>query len=138
MTELFATWKAANTPLLTGINQGDRPKALIDTLSESLLDTFRADEAIASLIDPYGVYQHLMDYWAETMQDDVWMIVSDGWQAVQAGKPNTDLIPPALIVARYFAAEQPAIEQLRSRARRHQPPDGGDGRRARRRGWAAG
>ena len=46
------------------------------------------------------------------MKDDAWMIVSDGWQAVQAGKPNTDLIPPALVVARYFAKEQKAIEQL--------------------------
>ena len=112
VTQLFGTWKAANTPLLTGIKQGDRPKVLIEMLSESLLETFRSGDAIASLIDPYGVYQHLMDYWAETMQDDAWMIVSDGWKAIQDGKPNTDLIPPALIVARYFAAEQAAIEQL--------------------------
>jgi type I restriction enzyme M protein len=52
-----------------------------------------------------------MDYWAETMQDDAWIIASDGWKSLQSGKPNTDLIPPALIVARYFAAEQTAIEQ---------------------------
>jgi type I restriction enzyme M protein len=112
VTSLFGAWKAANTPRLTAIQQGDRPKALIETLSESLLETFRSSEGIASLIDPYGVYQHLMDYWAETMQDDAWMIVSDGWKAIQANKPNTDLIPPALIVARYFAAEQAAIEHL--------------------------
>jgi len=108
---LFGTWKAANTPLLTGIRIGDRPKLLIETLSENLLETFRSGEAIASLIDPYGVYQHLLDYWAETMQDDAWMIVSDGWNALQDGKPNTDLIPPALIVARYFAAEQTVLSQ---------------------------
>ena len=53
-----------------------------------------------------------MDYWAETMQDDVYMIVSDGWKAVLDGKPNTDLIPQPLIVRRYFAAEQAAIEKL--------------------------
>ncbi len=111
VTTLFGGWKAANTPLLTGIKQGDRPKALIEALAESLLETFRNGKAIASLIDPYGVYQHLMDYWAETMQDDAWMIASDGWKALQEGKPNSDLIPPALIVARYFAAEQTAIEQ---------------------------
>ena len=54
------------------------------------------------------------------MLDDVWMLAAEGWSAVQessvtlgqAGKPNTDLIPPALIVARYFADEQAAIEQL--------------------------
>ena len=111
MTRLFGAWKDANTPLLTGIQQGDRPKLLIETLSENLLDTFRSGEAIASLIDPYNVYQHLMDYWVETMQDDAWMIASDGWKAVVDGKPNTDLIPSALIVARYFAAEQAAIDQ---------------------------
>jgi len=81
VTTLFGTWKAANTPLLSGIKQGDRPKALIETLAESLLESFRSGEAMASLIDPYGVYQHLMDYWAETMQDDAWMIVSDSWKA---------------------------------------------------------
>jgi type I restriction enzyme M protein len=112
VTALFDRWRTASTPLLTAIRKGQRPNALIETLSESLLDTFRADKSIASLIDPYGVYQHLMDYWAETMQDDVWMIASDGWHALQDGKPNKDLIPPALVVARYFAAEQKSIEQL--------------------------
>ncbi len=108
VTERFATWKATHTPLLTGIELGDRPKALIEKLSESLLQAFDA----APLIDPYDVYQHLMDYWAEIMQDDVWMIATDGWQAVQDGKPNVDLIPTTLVVARYFAAEQQAVEAL--------------------------
>ncbi|MFZ4701695.1 MAG: hypothetical protein ACOYMG_16735 [Candidatus Methylumidiphilus sp.] len=115
MTERFATWKTANTPHLTGIQIGNRPKALVETLSESLLETFRP----APLIDPYDVYQHLMDYWAETMQDDVYMIVSDGWKAVLEpstssvqAKPNFDLIPANLVVTRYFAKEQAAIEQL--------------------------
>ena len=47
-----------------------------------MLETFRQ----AQLLDAYDVYQHLMDYWAETMQDDVYMIVSDGWQ--EAAKPR--------------------------------------------------
>ena len=110
VTRRFADWKQAHTPLLTGIQIGDRPKALIEDLSESLLQAFQA----APLIDAYDVYQHLMDYWAETMQDDAWMIATDGWKAVQEGKPNTDLIPPALIVARYFTAEQQAVEALQA------------------------
>ena len=112
VTALYATWVAANTPLLTGLRQGDRPKALIETLAENLLETFRSGPAVTSLIDPYGVYQHLMDYWAEVMQDDAWMIASDGWQALLGGKPNTDLIPAALIVNRYFAQDQAAIAEL--------------------------
>ena len=35
-----------------------------------------------------------------------------GWQALQGGKPNTDLIPAALIVSHYFAKDQAAIAQL--------------------------
>ena len=92
----------------------------------------------APLLDPYDVYQHLMDYWAETMQDDALLIAQDGWKAVLDGKPNTDLIPAALIVARYFAAEQAAIEQLEAERDAHQPPDGGNGRGTRRRGRPAG
>ncbi len=33
------------------------------------------------LIDKYDVYQHLLDYWAETMQDDCYLIAADGWLA---------------------------------------------------------
>ena len=129
-TKLFAKWKAANTPRLKGIDKGTKPKSLIETLAEDLLGTFEK----AKLLDPYDVYQHLMDYWAETMQDDVYMIVSDGWR--EAAKPRliiedkdkktkekpdftvgklkykAELIPTALVIARYFAAEQAAIEKL--------------------------
>jgi type I restriction enzyme M protein len=108
VTKLFMKWRTANEPKLRGIKLNDHPKALIGTLSEELLETFQK----ARLIDPYDVYQHLMDYWAETMQDDVYMIVSDGWKALLEGKPNTGLIPETLIVAKYFAKEQSAIEKL--------------------------
>jgi restriction endonuclease S subunit len=53
-----------------------------------------------------------MDYWAETMQDDVYMLVIDGWKPVVDGKPNIDMIPTALVISRYFAGDQAAIEQL--------------------------
>ena len=130
VTKLFAKWKAANTPRLKGIARGGKPKALIETLSEDLLDTFEK----ARLLDPYDVYQHLMDYWAETMQDDVYMIVSDDWREAAKPRPiiedkgrktkekpdfivgklkfKAELIPTALVIARYFAAEQAAIEKL--------------------------
>lgn len=117
VTALFEGWKETHTESLTGIQLGDRPKLLIECLSESLLDTFRNHAQVSTLIDPYAVYQHLMDYWAETMQDDAWMIAMDGWQAlspdgVNKGQPNTDLIPAALVVARYFASEQAEVERL--------------------------
>ena len=129
-TKLFAKWKAANVPRLKAIAKGGKPKALIEMLSEDLLATFEK----ARLLDAYDVYQHLMDYWAETMQDDVYMIVSDGWReaanprliiedkekktkekpdfTVGKLKYKAELIPTALVIARFFAAEQAAIEKL--------------------------
>jgi len=120
VTAIFGQWKAANAPRLHAIGQGDHPKALIETLSESLLETFRS----ASLLDAYDAYQHLMDYWAATMQDDVYLIVSDGWKAARdveiirkKGKVpevKSDLLPAVLVIARYFKAEQTEIEQLQA------------------------
>ena len=116
---LFTKWCKAIAPRLTGFGKGEHPKPLIETVSETLLATFQA----APLIDAYDVYQHLMDYWAETMQDDAYLIAADGWVAKTAriletdkkGKTKDrgwacDLIPKPFIVARYFAAEQAAIE----------------------------
>ena len=79
-TKLFEAWKAANTPLLKGFAKDGAPKALIETLSESLLADFKA----VALLDAYDVYQHLMDYWAETMQDDAYLIRRSAGQRAPA------------------------------------------------------
>jgi type I restriction enzyme M protein len=131
---LFSKWRSAHGDRLTNIALGDKPKVLIETISEDLLETFRK----ARLLDAYDVYQHLMDYWAETMQDDVYMIASDGW--LSAAKPRliiedkekkskekpdftvgkqkfkADLIPAPLVIARYFAKEQATVESLEADA----------------------
>lgn len=100
--DLFAQWETANRPMMQALDSASHPKQVIATLAEHLLAAF----AEAKLIDAYDIYQHLMTYWTETMQDDVYLIVADGWKA------STELIPPALITSRYFAQEQQAIEQL--------------------------
>jgi type I restriction enzyme M protein len=115
----FGKWRQAITPRLTGFGEGDHPKELIHTVSETLLADFHA----APLLDAYDVYQHLMDYWAETMQDDAYLIAADGWVARITRILETDkkgrtrdkgwtceLIPKPFIVARYFAAEQAALD----------------------------
>jgi type I restriction enzyme M protein len=128
ITALFEQWQAQNKPLLMGLKQGSVLKALIEKLSESLLATF----AQAPLLDKYDLYQRLMTYWTDTMQDDIYLISVDGW--LGASKPRqiaedrktkekpdleigklklkADLIPPALIVERYFAVEQIAQDEL--------------------------
>jgi type I restriction enzyme M protein len=75
-TRLFANWKDASVALLKGFAKDGHPKQLIETIAEHLLATFRA----APLLDAYDIYQHLMDYWAETMQDDCYLIAAEGWK----------------------------------------------------------
>lgn len=108
VTTLFKQWRKTNTPRMMNVVMGDKPKTFITNLSESLLVTF----ASAPLVDAYDVYQHLLDQWETSMQDDVYLLVQEGWKAILEGKPNTDLIPQALVVARYFAKDQAAVEAL--------------------------
>ena len=118
-TKTFTDWRKAATPRLTGFDKEGHPEALIETIAEDLLAAFRQ----APLLDAYDIYQHLMDYWAETMQDDCYLIAADGWVArttriLETDKKGRqkdkgwacDLIPKSLIVARYFATEQAALD----------------------------
>ena len=106
VSDLFQRWKKNNTARLKSLSAETHPKQLIEALSEDLLTTF----AEVQLIDKYDVYQHLMSYWSEVMQDDAYLITGDGWEA---GKDASNgLIPPQLIIARYFATERDVIEQL--------------------------
>jgi type I restriction enzyme M protein len=122
-TQCFADWRVAATARLREFGAGGHPKALIETLAEELLAAF----ADVPLIDAYDVYQHLMDYWAATMQDDAYLIAANGWVAQTRRILETDkkgktkdrgwtceLIPKPLIVARYFAKEQAALDALQS------------------------
>lgn len=130
VTRLFLHWKEQNLLRLKNIANSDHPKILIKNLSENLLEVFRQ----ASLLDSYDVYQHLMTYWAETMQDDVYMIISDGWRGanklrlivedkdkknkekadlfIGKQKFKADFIPPSLIIDSYFPNEKKQLEQL--------------------------
>lgn len=104
---IFQSWRKRHTPALQSIGRDTHPKALIRGISEDLLKSFAVLRLVEKpLVDKYDVYQQLMSYWTETMQDDVYMIVFDGWRA------NRDLIPPSLIINRYFPQEQAAIERL--------------------------
>ncbi|MDP2417463.1 MAG: N-6 DNA methylase [Hydrogenophaga sp.] len=118
-TSLFDDWRTRHTPRLMAFKKGDQPKALVEALAEDLLASFKP----APLVDAYAVYQQLMDYWAETMQDDAYLIALDGWVAkaqrvVETDKKGKqkdkgwacDLLPKPYVVARYFAAEQTALD----------------------------
>ncbi len=130
ITAVYEGWQKTHAPLLDGIDDSIKPRDIIDALSEDLLTQFKD----LPLLDSYDVYQKLMDYWDEVMQDDVYLITTDGW--VKASQPRDiiqdknlketpdltikkkkykmDLIPPALIVACYFADEQAEIDTVQT------------------------
>jgi type I restriction enzyme M protein len=121
MNSHFSIWRRKSAASLSALKVGCQPKGIIAALAEDLLTHYIGKP----LIDPYDIYQHLMDYWAQTMQDDCYLIAADGWRAETAriietdkkGKEKDkgwtcDLIPKPLIVARYFAKEQAEIETL--------------------------
>jgi type I restriction enzyme M protein len=121
MNRLFEEWRQRSAKALRQLNIGCHPKEVITGLSEDLLAHYTGKP----LIDKYDVYQHLMDYWTGTMQDDCYLIAADGWKAEtyriiekdKKGKEKDkgwtcDLVPKDLIVARYFAKQQEATDKL--------------------------
>jgi type I restriction enzyme M protein len=130
----FDHWNQANDPLLRAFKQGDHPKQLIAQLAEALLINFKQ----TPLLDAYDMYQHLMDYWAASMQDDCYLIADAGW--VAGAQPReilkikdknnklvwpelhdftkgqrrfkSDLVPSAILISRYFLSERVAVEEF--------------------------
>ncbi|MCP1249916.1 type I restriction-modification system subunit M [Gluconobacter oxydans] len=133
----FAAWREANIEAMRSFDKGHYPTDLIHALSEDLLARFRE----APLVDAYDTYQHIMTYWSEVMQDDAYQITSEGWDVAKvirelvkdadgkfteepdivlgsgrsAKKLKAEVIPPSLIVARYFAAEQAEVDELEAK-----------------------
>ena len=130
VTAIFETWREAHESLLHSIEVSTPPRTIIDTLSKDLLNQFGG----LPLLDAYDVYQKLMDYWDEVMQDDVYLIAAEGWVlasvprdliqdkkvketpdlTIKKKKYKMDLILPWLIVVRYFAEEQTFIDKLQA------------------------
>jgi type I restriction enzyme M protein len=131
VTTVFTKWKNTTVPELKNLKQGVKPKKIIHQISESLLDAFGS----LRLIDNYDVYQHLMLYWSEVMQDDVYVISDDGWKSgrevyrIVKTTKNKDgkskekevegmegieskLLKPHLLINKYFDADKKVIEKL--------------------------
>jgi type I restriction enzyme M protein len=121
LAEHFQLWRSQAADQLKSLEPGCHPKQVITELSESLLEHVQGQP----LLDPYGVYQLLLDHWADSIQDDVYAISADGWKAEpyrvievdKKGKSKDkgwacDLVPKGLIVQRFFSDELEMIEGL--------------------------
>jgi len=127
-------WFTSNRQVLADIGSETRPAELVAALGEDLLARF----ASVPVLDQYDVYENLMSYWHDVMHDDVFMVMSSGW--VEAARPRRalqdaerklsetpdlvlgpkktatkykmDLVPPALVEARYFAEQRKTLAEL--------------------------
>lgn len=122
---LLNEWKTEITPQMKAVCQGARPKELIADWSASLLDKALVN---SGLVDAYELYDVLLNYWADVMQDDCYMIANDGWTypEVKATKPGKgdkkkaimydeivcDLLPVNILLAEYFKAQTDEIADL--------------------------
>jgi type I restriction enzyme M protein len=124
---LLEAWQKDTAALLKKQGKDCKPKELISQIGEDLLIRFSE----IALVNKYDVYQHLMDYWNEIMQDDLYVIAADGWEIGKEPerkvkktknkgvitKKDIDgiegieskLIPSDLIIEQFFKAEYQTI-----------------------------
>lgn len=125
----FLKWKEKEQPILLSLNKGMSAKELVVDLSEDILAEFES----LTLIDKYDVYQVLLAYWNDVMNDDVSLIISDpkGYangratedieEVVKQGKNKGKkkivgwegvLIPKTLVIDAFFHDKKKAIEEI--------------------------
>lgn len=126
---LLEGWKDKHRNDLFNLSKSTNVKETILNLSESMLSTFVNE----TLINKYDAYQEVMEYWASEMQDDMYLIATDGWKVCSQfqpveGKENHEftikmgkktvkmggkVIPASIIINHYFEVEQSELNSLR-------------------------
>ena len=131
---LTSDWFAHHRNEFEAVDGNTRPADLIRQVSEDLLARFKPEP----LLDEYDIFEQLMTYWNDVMHDDVFLVMNSGWLqsamprlAIEdkerklteapdlvigggrkAQKYKMDLIPPRLIIARYFGDDQALLDEL--------------------------
>ena len=117
MNKGFDSWKSGNISHLEKLKVGSKPKELIPIISEDVLQKYSK----FVLIDKYDVYQKLMTYWEDTMQDDAYLISVSGWDVslVDIKDKNdkvkgwdSELIPKELVISKYFSKQRDELESF--------------------------
>lgn len=131
---LFTAWKNSVKDMLLNVSADTNPKGLIREIGAKILHDFET----AQLLDNYDVYDFLLNYWNEKLQDDVYIIKASGYEAgreieyVYAPKKQKDesgetvsvddttkvksfegaLIPREIIKYAFFEKELIALDEL--------------------------
>lgn len=140
--ERFELWKNSVEDQLKSIAEDTDPKALIRALGLSLLNAYED----AKFLDNYDVYDFLLNYWNEQLQDDVYVIKASGYEAgrdiereygkkkvkdeqgieIEVDDPKKFkafeglLIPRSIIEREYFADDLEEIEEIQSQINQYE------------------
>ena len=109
---LYSEWANENRAKLKNIPVGINPKMFINDLGNNILSKY----STTKLINQYDVYQVLMEYWNETMQDDLYILSEIGYKIELQKQVTTknkkeivtyycELVPQELVANRYFKDE---------------------------------
>lgn len=124
----FEKWKWKAKKYLTCITNDTKPKELIIRLAENLIKEYES----VYLIDKYDVYEVLLSYWNNTMSDDVYLIMQEGYSVIREidiftkistnkknGKEKTTetgwdgkVIPKELVIELFFLKEKTEIDKI--------------------------
>ena len=125
----FADWAGRFGGACGNLSPGTDAKAFVREWARDLFRRF--SELEGSLLDPYDVYEVLLRYWTDTMSDDVYQIVDEGFAAAReievfykettnkkTGKVKRvetgwdgKIVPRPLLDARFFPAEAAAARE---------------------------
>lgn len=126
----FDAWKNEVDEGLRNINESINIKKYIIKLAEALI----AQYADMELVDKYDVYQVLLSYWQETMADDIFILVQDGYEAARETELIIEvtedkktkkekqkikgwegkLIPKSLVEVAFFTTERAKIDEAQA------------------------
>ena len=76
-TEFFEVWKNKAREMLLNVDSSTQPKKLVRELGDMILKDYEN----SLIVDKYSVFDCLMNYWNETLQDDIYIIKADGYEA---------------------------------------------------------
>ena len=102
-------------PEMKALTPGFNPKQMVKSWGDAILSEAQKQK----LVNAYDVYEILLNYWAETMQDDCYLISRDGWSITTSLAPKKkttyldilcDLVPVEVMLKEYFVQEHAAIQ----------------------------
>lgn len=114
-------WENENKDVLYSMNNDSKAQDIIKSLSDNILKAFTND----MLIDKYEAYEFLMEYYNDTLKDDFYLLIENGWipKLVFAQDKNgkikkndfdSDLLPKEIVIDEYFKDEEEDLEKLNS------------------------